>query len=376
MNLFLRCFGCKKFSKKDKKTSDSSNVKFRSFINQDANLQNKISLNLVKNSVIQKENINQNIEQNKDQNNINNNNQEKNTDILIENEIKEEKNKITNEQLISEEEEKKENIKNILYSKFGLNLNKEIDFDEPLLKTDSPLICDFEKNIIFTKGNLIELFDKYWKIDKYKKIWDKDNLIIEINSEGTDINNKFNLIKISYKQKKEIFKDNADIQTLFDFLYIPDLRLKWDKLLKNLEILDGKNESNYVLNSLAKSPTFLMSERDCIEKKFIFKNKEGNIIYAISSSVPDNLFEMKKDVVRIINYINYYKLVDEGDYFGFYSLNQTDFKMPIPQFLINVTLPTTTKSWQTSLEKFVCEIKYDKETKNIIQNNNDENEKK
>ena len=374
MNLFLRCFGCKKFSKKDKKTSDSSNVKFRSFVNQDANLQNKISLNLVKNSVIQKENINQNIEQNKNQNNINNNNQEKNKDILIENETKEEKNKITNEQLISEEEEKKENIKNILYSKFGLNLNKEIDFDEPLLKTDSPLICDFEKNIIFTKGNLIELFDKYWKIDKYKKIWDKDNLIIEINSEGTDINNKFNLIKVTYKQKKAEFNENCDIQTIIDFLYFPSLRLKWDKILKNFELIEGNIESNYIIRSLAKAPTFLMSERESLEKKFIFKNKDGNGMYIISSSIPDDLFETKKDVVRIFNYINYYKIVDEGDYIGFYSLNQTDFKMPIPQFLINVTLPTTTKNWQISLEQFAKEVKYDKETKNIISNNNEKNE--
>ena len=374
MNLFLRCFGCKKFSKKDKKTSDSSNVKFRSFINQDANLQNKISLNLVKNSVIQNENKNQNIEQNTNQNNINNNNQEKNTDILIENEIKEEKNKITNEQLISEEEEKKENMKNILYSKFGLNLNKEIDFDEPLLKTDSPLICDFEKNIIFTKGNLIELFDKYWKIDKYKKIWDKDNLIIEINSEGTDINNKFNLIKVTYKQKKAEFNENCDIQTIIDFLYFPSLRLKWDKILKNFELIEGNIESNYIIRSLAKAPTFLMSERESLEKKFIFKNKDGNGMYIISSSIPDDLFETKKEVVRIFNYINYYKIVDEGDYFGFYSLNQTDFKMPIPQFLINVTLPTTTKNWQISLEQFAKEVKYDKETKNIISNNNEKNE--
>ena len=374
MNLFLRCFGCKKFSKKDKKTSDSSNVKFRSFVNQDANLQNKISLNLVKNSVIQNENKNQNIEQNKNQNNINNNNQEKNKDILIENEIKEEKNKITNEQLISEEEEKKENIKNILYSKFGLNLNKEIDFDEPLLKTDSPLICDFEKNIIFTKGNLIELFDKYWKIDKYKKIWDKDNLIIEINSEGTDINNKFNLIKVTYKQKKAEFNENCDIQTIIDFLYFPSLRLKWDKILKNFELIEGNIESNYIIRSLAKAPTFLMSERESLEKKFIFKNKDGNGMYIISSSIPDDLFETKKDVVRIFNYINYYKIIDEGDYIGFYSLNQTDFKMPIPQFLINVTLPTTTKNWQISLEQFAKGVKYDKETKNIISNINEKNE--
>ena len=372
MNLFLRCFGCKKHSKKDKNNKDSSHVKFNSFVNQESNLQNKISLNLVKKSSNKKEDINQNM----NQNNFNNNNEQIQKDLLIGVETKEDKNKITGEPLISEEAEKNENKKNILFSKFGLNLNKEIDFDEPLLSKDSPLISDFEKNIIFTKRNLIESFDKYWKLDKYKKIWDKDNLIIEINSEGTDINNKFHLIKVSCKQKKEIFKEKADIQTLFDFLYIPDLRLKWDKLLKNLEILDGKNESNYVISTLAKSPMFLISERDSIEKKFIFKNNDGNIMYAISSSVPDNLYEIKKDVVRIINYFNYYKIVDEGDYFGFYSLNQSDLKMPIPQFLINVTLPTTTKSWQTSFEKFAIDIEYNKETKSIIQNNNDEIEKK
>ena len=33
--------------------------------------------------------------------------------------------------------------------------------------------------------------------------------------------------------------------------------------------------------------------------------------------------------------------------------------MKIPQFLINVTLPTTTKkNWQTDLEKYAKEVKY------------------
>ena len=217
---------------------------------------------------------------------------------------------------------------------------------------------------------MIGFFDKFWGLDKYKKIWDKDNLQIELRSEGTDINNQFNLIKVSYKQPKKILNENSDIQTIVDFLYIPTLRIKWDKILKNLELLDGNIESNYVISTLAKSPVFLMSERESIEKRFIFKNEEGNAIYIMSSSVPDNIFPMKKDTVRIINYINYYKIVDEGEYIGFYSLNQTDFKMSIPQFLINVTLPTTTKNWQSELEKFASENKYDKITKTIIVKNN------
>ncbi len=52
-----------------------------------------------------------------------------------------------------------------------------------------------------------------------------------------------------------------------------------------------------------------MSERDCIEEKFIIKDKEGNKIYAIYSSVPLNLFEIRKDDVRIINNLIIIKLL-------------------------------------------------------------------
>ena len=366
MNLLLRCFRCKKKSKNNKDLNTATNIKFNQFENQETNLQKNNSLNLVKQIDQQKENNNK-----KDNNN--NNSEHNKKEILIEVETEQEKNKKTDETLITEEVEKKENKEineNIQCSKYGLNLNKEIGFDEPLIKTDSPLISDFEKNIIFTKSNLIEIFDKLWNLDKYKKIWDKDNLNIEIRSEGTDINNQFHLIKVTYRQIKSSLKENADIQTLIDFLYLPALRTKWDKILKNLELIDGNIGANYVISSIAKSPVFLMSERESIEKRFIFKNNEGNAIYVMSSSVPDNLFPDKKDIIKITNFINYYKLVEEGDYIGFYSLNQTDFKMSIPQFLINVTLPTTTKNWQLELEKFANETKYDKNTKTIIQNNN------
>ena len=186
MNLILRCFRCKKQSKKNKDLNNSSNVKFNPFVNQETNLAKNNSLNLANQIDKQKEN--------NAQNNQNNNSEQNKKEILIEVQNDEEKIKKTDEALITEEIENKETNENIQCSKYGLNLNKEIGFDEPLLKTDSALISDFEKNFIFTKSNLIEIFDKFWSLDKYKKIWDKDNLIIEIRSEGTDINNQFNLI--------------------------------------------------------------------------------------------------------------------------------------------------------------------------------------
>ena len=271
----------------------------------------------------------------------------------------------TDDELINGEENKNENKKNITYSKYGLNLDKEIDFNEPLIKQDSPLISDFEKNIIFTKNSLIKLFDKYWNMDTYENIYNKENLIIDIDSKGTDLNNQLPLVKEAYRQKKSVFKENADLQTLVDLMYIPSIRTKWDKLLKDMELKDGNIDSNYVMSSFSKAPTFFMSDRECLEKKFVFKNKQGNAFYIMAISTPDDLFEVREGYVRIFNYINFYKIVDEGDYFGFYYLAQNDFKISTPLFILKASLPKTTKSWHSEFEKFVSEVKYNKETKSI-----------
>ena len=132
-----------------------------------------------------------------------------------------------------------------------------------------------------------------------------------------------------------------------------------------MELKDGDIDSNYVISSFSKAPIFFMSDKECLEKKFVFKNREGNAFYIISASVPDNLFGVGKGYVRIFNYINYYKIVDEGDYFGFYYLAQTDYKIYIPLFIIKSSLPKTTKAWHSEFEKFVSEVKYNKETRSI-----------
>ena len=48
----------------------------------------------------------------------------------------------SNNTLISDSDSMNINEKNIKYSEHGLNLNENIGDDDPLLKEDSPLICD------------------------------------------------------------------------------------------------------------------------------------------------------------------------------------------------------------------------------------------
>ena len=112
-------------------------------------------------------------------------------------------------------EEKPSDDSNTIYSEKGLNLNENIGDDEPLLKANSPLICDYEKErITFTKNGLINLFDKLWVLDNYKCVYDKDNLIIDLRYEGTPMNQKFYLIRMVYKLKKAELKYNKDTDSM------------------------------------------------------------------------------------------------------------------------------------------------------------------
>jgi hypothetical protein len=263
----------------------------------------------------------------------------------------------------SDNEEIKEKIEdsNTIYSERGLNLNEKIGDDEPLLKADSPLICEYEKNIItFTKNGLIKLFDEYMNLDGFQSIWNKNNLSIEIRYEGTPMNNKFYLVKGIYKLKKSDLKYNNDIDSIVHFCYDMNFRMMWDEAIKSVEKYEG-NDYSYIVCTWGKSPVFFVSERETIEKRFLFK--KGDIIYIMSTSIPLEIFEQKKDVVRFIDFLNLVKVYEEGEYIIFASLNQVDFKMPIPQMLINITLPSTSTSWYANYVKFANSIKYDKETK-------------
>ena len=270
-------------------------------------------------------------------------------------EIKEEKKEII--------EEKKDYIivENTIYSEKGLNLNENIGDDELLLKEDSPLICDYEKGVItFTHNGFIKLYNSLWNLDNYKSIYDKNNLSILVRYEGTPMNSKFYLIKEIYKIKKTELKYNKDVQSILDYCYDVKFRLLWDEAIKAYDKYEG-NDNAFIICTWGKSPVFFVSERETIEKRFRFA--KDNSVYIMSTSIPLDIYEKKENVVRFIDFLNLFKVSDEGEYIYFTSLNQVDFKMPIPQMLINLTLPSTSKSWFNNIIKFTNSIKYDRKNK-------------
>ena len=257
---------------------------------------------------------------------------------------------------IKSENDSIENIsidkKEIFNETTGFNINENIDLDELLISNDSPLICPYEKKAIkFTKRGLMNLFDELIKLDGWKNYWNKDNCIIDIRDKGSPINSEFYLIKTLYVIQKTELKYNKSIDNILKFIYGTEIRIKWDTSLKSLELIDGEELKNFVVDTWAKSPIYLVSERDGVEKRFVFKY--DNIIYSFGTPVPDEFFPEKKNVIRIINYMNFLKLYEDDENFYFLNINQADFKMVIPQLLMNVTLPMTTKNWYNNLKK-VC----------------------
>ncbi len=83
----------------------------------------------------------------------------------------------------------------------------------------------------------------------------------------------------------------------------------------------------------------------------------------MSTSIPLDIYEPKEGVVRFVDFLNLFKVSDEGENIIFTSLNQVDFKMPIPQILINMTLPMTSRNWYNNIKKFSNSIIWDREKK-------------
>ena len=174
-----------------------------------------------------------------------------------------------------------------------------------------------------------------------------------------------------YKLNKSELKYNKDTESMMDYCYDDKIRMLWDDALKLYEKYEGNN-INFITCTWGKSPIFFVSERESIDKRFRFNR--DNSTYIMGTSIPLELYPPKKDVVRFVDLINLFKIADEGEEIVFTSLNQADFKMAIPQMLINVTLPMTSKTWYANIKKFANSVEYDTKNKAIIKRHDEEKE--
>lgn len=293
--------------------------------------------------------------------------EEKKEDEIITQEPKEKEEKIEEEKKENEikivEEEKKEQPpqqSKFEFGKNGLNANKIINDTDVLIEENSPLICPYEKGIItFTKNGMIDFFNTLENMDGYKEFYNKKNLKIEIRTTGSPLNSEFYLIKALYTQKKSELGKNANYDNIVKIMYDVNIRNKWDKAIKKVEKFEGSNEV-FTCRTWANA-VLIISEREGIEKRMIF-NKD-NKQYVLSTSVPDDYIPEEKGVVRITNYVNFFRATEDEENYYFLTINQSDFKMVLPQFIINLTLPMKTNEWFEAFQKIAEKMDLNEEEK-------------
>lgn len=125
------------------------------------------------------------------------------------------------------------------------------------------------------------------KLDDYETIHDKDNYSLQSRKTGSLLNKDLALCKGHYKLSKLLIeKEGVDLECIVNAIYNSTERLKWDKSLKSLEILEG-DERSCIIRSVIHSPMPMVAERETIDKRSQFFH-EG-IHYNIATSVPEDV---------------------------------------------------------------------------------------
>lgn len=94
--------------------------------------------------------------------------------------------------------------------------------------------------------------------------------------------------------KKKEFNPGTTIKILDFFMNDIEARKKWDASLKSFKRIEG-NKSVYILHSVSHKPSFFISEREVIDKRFDFY--VNDVYYDFSSSVDDSVSRNKNIIL-------------------------------------------------------------------------------
>jgi hypothetical protein len=107
-------------------------------------------------------------------------------------------------------------------------------------------------------------------------------------------------------------------------MFIPEIRAEWDLNIKSVQSIKYTDTYSIVHTHL-KSPLFIISERDIVDKKIEFIS--DGICYNFKTSVDDKFFKPVENVVRCVDYINLYLITEDEEFFYFIGVNQCDAKV-------------------------------------------------
>ena len=147
---------------------------------------------------------------------------------------------------------------------------------------------------------------------------------------------------------------NKDI--VFEAIANLDIRKQWDSVFSELRVVNYEGENGAeILYMIIKSPVLLVSDRDFVQQRKVWKNFptiKSHILHFIS--LENHECPPNKKCVRAETIISGYYMQDDPNEPGHSILgvlSQTDIKGNIPHFLVNKFAPKSSRNWIKSLLK-------------------------
>ena len=228
----------------------------------------------------------------------------------------------------------------------ALPIEEDIVFPLKYLnKTES----DKSFKLEFTREKIIAYIEEQINDNiSFKSLVNKNGFDIYIKESGSIFSSEFPMIKMYYKIPKTAFtRKDVTVKLIDDYMNIPEKRLNFDKSIKSYNIVEKHNEEVYLLHYVIKSPMIFVSDRDIVDKRYDFYEKD--IYYDFSSSVNDDLVPTEEDIVRLTDHCSVCKMYEEEDGFNIISITQVDSKYNFPSSMLSFQLPVKYKDWYDSM---------------------------
>lgn len=210
------------------------------------------------------------------------------------------------------------------------------------------------KYIKFTVFNTLEVYRKLLYEISYEILFEKENdtLLGKWSRKGWDLESNYALIfHRNMLDVTHLDKVNLDVAKalIFDTKY----SVKWDPHLKEATQIKV-NDNSYITYKLFKSPVIFISERDRVDKRVEF-DIHGRYFSFSTSHIDHSIYPPVEDVIRMtchLSLMSFYLSETNGRrIIVFYSLDQFDTKMRLPDFIYTFTIPYQCKKWYAQLTK-------------------------
>ena len=228
----------------------------------------------------------------------------------------------------------------------ALPIEEDIVFPLKYLnKTES----DKSFKLEFTREKIIAYIEEQINDNiSFKSLVNRNGFDIYIKESGSIFSSEFPMIKMYYKIPKTAFtRKDVTVKLIDDYMNIPEKRLNFDKSIKSYNIVERHSEEVYLLHYVIKSPMIFVSDRDIVDKRYDFYEKD--IYYDFSSSVNDDLVPTEEDIVRLTDHCSVCKMYEEEDGFNIISITQVDSKYNFPSSMLSFQLPVKYKDWYDSM---------------------------